>query len=149
MWQYNRCFAFISVGVKEDHSINTGVAPPVFRIQGELHHRAGSLLPSQSNTPTYAQLYIYEPRYSLQTRLANNSPLRHDTVATIQAVLLGNHQYVPIYKHAFEILAQSTTTLDAVIRLRVDPQCNRHTNNLPTADEVAVILPDDNCVAEY
>ena len=46
MWRYNRAFAFTSFGVTEDHSVNSEQrGPPVFRIQGELFHRMGSLLP--------------------------------------------------------------------------------------------------------
>jgi hypothetical protein len=36
---YNNAFAFTSLGVKVDDSINRGRGPPTFRIQGELCHR--------------------------------------------------------------------------------------------------------------
>ena len=54
LWRYNRTFAFTSIGVKEDHSVNSAHrGPPVFRIQGELFHRTGSLLPAEGQHPTY------------------------------------------------------------------------------------------------
>ncbi|KAF8964922.1 hypothetical protein BDZ97DRAFT_1622190, partial [Flammula alnicola] len=34
IWKYNRAFAFTSLKVKEDYSVNQGRGPPVFRIQG-------------------------------------------------------------------------------------------------------------------
>jgi hypothetical protein len=61
LWRYNCAFAFTSLGVAEDHSVNLGCrGPPVFRIQGELFHRSGSLLPDVGRSPTYSQLYIYK-----------------------------------------------------------------------------------------
>src|SRR5271168_4469958 len=46
LWKYNRAFAFTSLQVTEDQLINERCCgPPVFRIQGELHHRGGPPLP--------------------------------------------------------------------------------------------------------
>ncbi len=70
---YNRAFAFTSLGVKEDHSINQGNGPPVFRIQGELAHWSGTLLPEPGHSPVYAQLYIYDPSTAVGYRMANNN----------------------------------------------------------------------------
>jgi len=36
IWKYNRALAFTSLGVNEDHTVNRGRGPPVFRISGEL-----------------------------------------------------------------------------------------------------------------
>ncbi|KAJ7845734.1 hypothetical protein B0H14DRAFT_3682904 [Mycena olivaceomarginata] len=77
--QYNTALSFTSLGVKEDRSINNGGGPPIFRIHGELCHRAGALLPSAGQQPTYAQPYIYEPRVALDHRMENNTNLRRDT----------------------------------------------------------------------
>lgn len=61
IWEYNRALAFTSLGVNQDHTINNGDSAPVFRIQGELCHLSGALLPSEGQQPTYAQLYVYDP----------------------------------------------------------------------------------------
>ena len=50
-------------------SINTGHGPYVFRINGVVHHRIGSLLPAPGRCPEYAQLYIYDTTNELQNRL--------------------------------------------------------------------------------
>lgn len=147
IWQYNRALAFTSLGVQQDHSVNAGNGPPVFRIHGELCHLSGSLLPSPGHAPTYAQLYIYEPRDALQHRMANNvdnnTHLREDTMAILQDVISTYHQYAPLYLYAHEILRNYGETEDVSIRLRVVPGTDRRRYNLPTADEVAVILPGD------
>ena len=63
--QYNAALAFTSLGVKVDHSI-VGHGPPVFRIQGELTHLSGSLLPEPNVNPCYSQLYIHDPQTAYQ-----------------------------------------------------------------------------------
>jgi DNA replication protein DnaC len=140
IWKYNRAFAFTSMKVKEDHSINSRNGPPVFRIQGELFHRIGSVEPSPGSTPTYSQLYIYDPRAALEHRRQQNSGLNSDTLRILQDVLR-NHQYGQVYRHAHEILQGYDPNEDVTIRLRVLPAHDRRRYNLPTADEVAVILP--------
>lgn len=117
--------------------------PPLFRIQGELHHRSGSLLPSSGHVPTYSQLYVYEPREALANGVRNNPSLRQDTMATLQAVILTHNRHAQVYKHAFEILRCVPSETDAIIKFRVAPGRDRRTHNLPTADEVAVIMPGD------
>ena len=58
------------MGVHIDRSINTGDGPYVFRINGVVHHRIGSLLPEPGNKPEYAQLYIYDTEHKVANRLA-------------------------------------------------------------------------------
>ncbi|KAJ7623820.1 hypothetical protein B0H17DRAFT_857995, partial [Mycena rosella] len=148
MWQYNIALSFTSLGVKEDQSVNRGRGPPVFKIQGELCHRTGALLPSPNKEPTYAQLYIYEPQAALEHRMRNNNNLRRDTMQVLQTVIKDNHQYATVYLHAHEILRQHPDTEEAEVRLRVAPGTHRRRGNLPTADEVAVILPGDQSEAQ-
>lgn len=57
--QYNCLFAFTSMGANIDRSINDGRGPPVFKINGQVHHRIGSLLPPDGSPPKFPQLYIY------------------------------------------------------------------------------------------
>ena len=57
--QNNSMFSFTSLGVDIDKSINTGRGPYIFRINGVVHHRIGSLIPNEGNRPQSAQLYIY------------------------------------------------------------------------------------------
>ena len=57
---YNSMFAFTSLGAKIDMDINKGPGPYVFKINGQVHHRIGSLLPDEGKSPVYAQLYIYD-----------------------------------------------------------------------------------------
>lgn len=48
---YNSMFAFTSMGGKVDHSINTGCAPYIYRLNGQNHHVFGSLIPNDGDDP--------------------------------------------------------------------------------------------------
>jgi hypothetical protein len=63
---YNSMFAFTSMGATVDKTINTGNASYVFKINGVVHHRIGSLLPHRGKQPNFAQLYIYDPENETQ-----------------------------------------------------------------------------------
>jgi hypothetical protein len=142
IWKYNRTFAFTSLQVTEDHSVNEHRrGPPVFRIQGELHHRGGPLSPAPDRPPTYAQLYFYDPQAALEHRCQQNVGLNRDTLRILQDILLEHNKYTSIYRHAHEILKHYDPNDDISIRLRVTPGHDRRRYNLPSADEVAVILP--------
>ena len=53
-------FAFTSLGGKVDRSVNNGIGPYVFHLNGQNYHRIGSLLPIEGEKPTFAQLYNYD-----------------------------------------------------------------------------------------
>ena len=55
-----------SLGCNEDKEINRhGGGPYVFKVQGHLCHKAGSLIPREGQAPVYAQLYIYNAQDAL------------------------------------------------------------------------------------
>jgi len=58
--QYNTTFAMTSVEVKIDNSVTRQSGPYCFKIQGELHHLTGALLPHADQTLIYVQIYILD-----------------------------------------------------------------------------------------
>ena len=140
--QYNAALAFTSLGVKVNHSF-AGHGPPVFRIHGELRHLSGSLLPKESVNPCYSQLYVYDPNISYRHRISRNENLSLTMMHTLQCVLWDHNAYTPIYQHAYEVL-RAYDAPDYTVRLCVVPGNYPRHYNLPTADEVGVILPGEN-----
>jgi hypothetical protein len=59
--QYNATFGFTSLGVNVDHTVTHATGAYSFRIQGDLHHRSGALLPSPGQPTVFAQVYIHDP----------------------------------------------------------------------------------------
>ncbi|KAJ7690831.1 hypothetical protein B0H17DRAFT_848878, partial [Mycena rosella] len=143
--QYNAALAFTSLGVSDVKSINRhGPNAWVFRIQGNLYHLSGSLAAPDGVSPSYSQLYMYDPSVALQQRMNRNSSLRRDKMQSLQALLTESHVYAPVYKQAYEVLQDLGNAVeDAEIRLRVVPGNDRRRYNLPTAEEVAVFLSGD------
>jgi len=66
---YNIMFAFISASIKFDKTIIHSRGPPTIKIQGQLCHRIGSLLPMPGKEPKFAQLYMYETENEVQNRI--------------------------------------------------------------------------------
>lgn len=67
---YNSMFPFTSLGAKIDMGINKGPGPYVFKINGQVHHRIGSLLPDEGKPPAYAQLYIFDTENEIENRIS-------------------------------------------------------------------------------
>ena len=102
---YNNALAMTSIGRKIDESVNNGeeavndgVGPYVFKLHGELSHKAGSLLPPDGESPVFAQLYVYDPADAVNYRMANawNAHLDHHTMLTLQDMLYHHHPAVQI-----------------------------------------------------
>jgi len=64
---YNSALAMTSVGRKLDYSVNNGGGPWLYKLNGELIHRAGSLLPPEegNNDPIYSQLWVIDTEEAL------------------------------------------------------------------------------------
>ncbi|KAF9009738.1 hypothetical protein BDZ89DRAFT_964743, partial [Hymenopellis radicata] len=146
--QYNAALAFTSCGAKIDRSVLDGRGAYAFRLAGgELYHSMGSLLPDQT-TPTYAQLYIYDP--------ATTTPEQHNENALnarielgignpLQAILHDVNPYVTLYQQAFDVMSRVPPAQRTVVttRLEVKVGSDKRRHNLPTAEEIAAILPGD------
>ena len=139
--QYNAALAFTSLGVKVDQSLGQG--PPVFQIHGELRHLSGSLLPEESARPSYLQLYIIDPHEAYQHRIVRNENLSLGTMRSLQQIMWNHNVYTRIYQHAYEVLRLYDAP-DYTVKLCVLPGNDPRRYNLPTADEVSVILPGND-----
>jgi len=145
IWQYNAAFAMTSVEVKIDNSITRQSGPYCFKIQGELHHLTGALLPHGDQTPIYAQIYILDTAEQLNVRRANNHNLDPVVINNLQIMLLDNYSYIGHYRHTYELIREKPVEEqeEITIRLHVNLQQDQRTHNLSTAKEIAVIIPED------
>ncbi|OMO99938.1 DNA helicase PIF1, ATP-dependent [Corchorus olitorius] len=66
---YNSMFQFTSFGAYIDNTINAGLGPFVFRINKQIYHRIGTLLPVQGCRPKFCQLYIYDTQNENENRV--------------------------------------------------------------------------------
>lgn len=147
MREYNNAFAFTSLGVTLDDKIFNGQGPMPFVIHGELKHRTGALLPDDGHEAKFSQLYIYDPAEALSIRQNHNPNLRQDVLETIQEVMLQYNRFSKDFRHAYEVLSsvnvENQGNINLPAYLHYTSRRDQRRYNLPTADEVAIILPGD------
>ena len=63
----------------------------------------------------------------------------------LQTMLLDNHPYIGHYRHAYELIREKPVEEqeEITIRLHVNLQQDQRTHNLPTTEEITVIIPED------
>ncbi|XP_040385740.1 uncharacterized protein LOC102722064 isoform X3 [Oryza brachyantha] len=152
--QYNSLFAFTSLGANIDNNINTGNGPYVFRINGVVHHRIGSLIPAAGQRPEYAQLYIYDTSHELQNRL--NIFDRTDNTgdvpdpAIVQELISMLDQCNPLVQQ-FRLARDRLlfpSAPEVAIKLIGSGHSQSDRYSLPTASELAaLIIPGASCEA--
>lgn len=144
--QYNSLFAFTSLGVHIDRSVNSGGGPYVFRINGVVHHRIGSLIPPVGKRPEYAQLYIHDTSNELQNRLnifsreCGEGPDPQIVDALID-MLNQNNPLVRQFRMARDkLLTPPAPDISIKIAGTIDNHGDRY--SLPTTSELAGLLID-------
>ncbi|KAG4990661.1 hypothetical protein JHK87_024118 [Glycine soja] len=139
---YNMMFAFTSIGIKLDKSINETRGPPTVRIQGQPCLRIGSLLPMPEKQPKFAQLYIFDTQNEIENRInimSQHATIQPDIVLTLSQMLDDHNVHAKSFRMARDRLADSQ--LDNV-KLRLIAGCEKdgRTYNLPNVSEVAALI---------
>lgn len=154
--QYNSIFAFTSLGVHIDRNINTGNGPYVFRINGVVHHRIGSLLPEPGNRPEYAQLYIYDTEHEISNRLGifrnddSTNDLEPNIVADIIKMLDTYNPLVQKFRMARDRLL-SPNAPNISIKLIGTQRAHGDRYCLPSVSELAALIVgnSDSGIGEF
>ena len=137
--QYNSALLFTSLGVEINEG---GGRSPTVRINGELCHRLGSLLPRCGDRPAYTQLYTYDSCEALDHRVQQSGTFDPIVMGCLQDLILTDHRWTYIFKHAMEVFEDNKCE-DTSIQLTANKNQDQRRRNLPAADEVAVVIPGD------
>ncbi|XP_076301721.1 uncharacterized protein LOC143219730 [Lasioglossum baleicum] len=137
--KYNSCFQMTSFGAKQ--IIKDGFMP-TFKVQGQVYHLVGSLLPAPQNEPQYLQIYfVGEDDREVQLRCSNVPYVKHDLVRQLQGMLHTFNAYVRDLKVALnKVPATSKTFKVAINAERKPPDSHRGRFNVPTSNEVALVM---------
>ncbi|KAH1203302.1 ATP-dependent DNA helicase PIF4 [Glycine max] len=142
---YNMMFAFTSAGIKLDKSINESRGPPTIRIQGQLCHRIGSLLPMPGKQPKFSQLYIFDTQNEGENRINTMSQhvgIQLEIVSTLSQMLDEYNVHAKSFRMVRDRLAD--TQVDNVkLRLIAIREKDGHTYNLPNVYEVTALIIGD------
>lgn len=138
--RYNACFQMTSFGatfIHEDAGFN-----PVFKIQGQIYHKVGSLLPLPNDTPKFLQVYFMgDERKEIDQRCSNITGLRREIVDELQHILHERNQLISIFKTALERMVADNYKV--VIRADKRPIGEHERRyNAPQVNEVAVVIVD-------
>lgn len=144
---YNLALAFTSVSYTKDTRTDLSRGLHCFQIHGELFHWQGPLQPAPQEAPVFAQLFFYDPDYATDIRNQRYPQLDRTILRGLHEMLTDHNPFIRIYKTARERLASQTgqfrLLLNPQMRLILQSGADRRRENLPTATELAGILPDE------
>ena len=90
--KYNSAFQMTSFGCNE---VSVAGFNPSFRIQGQVYHLIGSIVPLQGESPKFAQIYfIGDEDSEIATRSTIVDGLKPDIIRGINQLLHNDNQYV-------------------------------------------------------
>ena len=112
---------------------------PTFKVQGQIYHRVGSLLPTSGADPQFLQIYFMGDAATEANHKCSRVPgTRLDIVTQLQNFLHANNVYVPLFKTALE---RMPTVYKVAIRADKTPTGERRRRfNAPTLEEVAIVM---------
>ena len=138
----NSAFAFALLGVNKN-ILPAGVY--CFITNCSVYHRNGHLHPNGTDEISkFPQVYIYDTEREIQNRLHSNPQLQCNILATIFRVISSVDPFAYFYKHdaaATDSAGEQEKGIKMIPSAGSTEDARRY--NLPTASEVAAILPDD------
>ncbi|KAH0603160.1 uncharacterized protein H6S33_008164 [Morchella sextelata] len=149
--EYNSALTFTSVKYTADQRAPAQSGGlQCFQIHGELYHMQGPLHPQQNASPSFAQLYFYDPEYAAGVRHEAHPNLDLTILQRLTIELHDVNPFIAIYKTARERLMDAER-LQGPARILLSPQlqlimesgADKRRHNLPTSNEIVVIIPDE------
>lgn len=142
---YNNIFAMTSIGCNE---IREGYMP-TFKIQGQLYHRIGSILPPTHDSPKFLQIYfVGQSGEEARIRKTVMGIVDANLVMQIQGLMHTHNKYVKQFKTAYDKIAASSNSIDdvkIVIKENRIPNVHKGRVNAPVIEEVAVVMSGEMC----
>ena len=139
--QYNGAFQMTSFGTTGLDAREHGYMP-TFRIQGQVYHRAGSLMPPEGQEAKFLQIYFVGDEIE-QARLRgiNQPRVKQDNVLQLQKMLHEHNIYVNTFKSALERMSTSTDNYFIHIHASKTPQGEHQRRyNAPVSDDVGIVI---------
>lgn len=136
--KYNSCFQMTSFGTS--HPIQHQGYMPTFKIQGQIYHKAGSLLPLHNEAPKFLQIYFMGDEIEQANHRGNHNPgTENHIILSLQQMLHQHNTYVQCFKTAIEKMPNDE--MQIVIRSDKTPDGSHVRRfNAPTVNEVAIVI---------
>ncbi|KAK9072558.1 hypothetical protein SSX86_008992 [Deinandra increscens subsp. villosa] len=106
--RYNSVFSMTSFGANVDESVYDGGGPYIFKVEGQICHKIGSLCPVEGKKPSFLQLYIYDCSNEISNRLSifeedGRPVLNASIISSIVEVLDSCNELVRLFRTAKEL----------------------------------------------
>lgn len=137
--RYNSCFQMTSFGVTGETNENLW---STFRIQGQIYHRIGSLLPLPDESPRFMQVYFMgDAADQVDLRYSLYRDTRRSLVQVFQRHFDAHNELIRVFRTALERMPSDEHAV--MIRGDLRPR-GEHARrfNAPTANDVAIVLID-------
>jgi len=143
---YNNALSMTLLGTKEIPYWQNESGIYSFRIKGALYYNHGPLLPSQGQSPKFAQIYIHDSM-DINAQLAHrlgiycDNTLNEDILKKLMETLSEVNWLVQTYQYAGEVLGQNQQDT-VTMQLKVLDSKNRDPRiyNTPVANEVGILI---------
>ncbi|XP_065370861.1 uncharacterized protein LOC135963004 [Calliphora vicina] len=141
--KYNSCFQMTSFGATKVVRDNY---MPTFRVQGQIYHLMGSILPIPNEEPKFLQIYFMgqaDDNVQVQQRQHYNPGTKQRIVAELQVMFHENNELIRTFKQAKD--DPRLCTDDHVIAIHDKTPAGQHQGryNAPTMDDVAILMVGD------
>lgn len=119
---------------------------PTFRVQGQIYHLMGSILPIPHEEPKFLKIYFMgqaDDNEQVQQRQNYNPGTKQRIVAELQLMFHENNELIRTFKQAKD--DPRLCTDDHVIAIHADKTpAGQHQGryNAPTMDDVAILMVD-------
>lgn len=120
------------------------ISPSTLQIQGQIHHRIGSLLPLEDAQHKFLQIYFMgNVENQLDQRQTINTAMRRGILRDLQQLLHEHHALLRLFKTALDRMPSD----DYKVVIRADKRpagTHERQFNAPTIDEIAVVIVGEN-----
>ncbi|GBN42043.1 hypothetical protein AVEN_126140-1, partial [Araneus ventricosus] len=141
--RYNSCFQMTSFGASS--IVGRSGFETTFKIQGQIYHKAGSLLPIPSGNAKFLQTYFIDDEEKEVNKRCENIPgVRRDIVLHLQRMFHENNQLIKTFKTALEDMPSDECKVVIRADKRQVGEHERRFNN-PQINEVAIIIAGTDC----
>ena len=113
---------------------------PTFKVQGQVYHQIGSLLPPQNETSKFLQIYfIGDKQLEIDHRCALMSGIKRELISELQIMFDENNQLIKLFKTSLDRMLSDD--YQVVIKPdRVPSGEHERRFNSPTINEVAIVM---------
>ncbi|XP_020265198.1 uncharacterized protein LOC109840825 [Asparagus officinalis] len=142
---YNSLFSFTSTGGRVDNTYNNGGGPYCYRLNGQNHHKIGSLKPIPGENPKYCQLYIYDTDHEIFNRMAaiNGTDKLDDAIVSGLLTMLDQCNVLVQSFRMVRDRVKENELLTVQLIIKSLRSGDGRMQNMPTVSEIAGLIVGD------